>query len=38
MGGVSSGDTDLDLVEIGAMFGRLTDNHTRRMQSLGLAA
>ena len=27
-----------DLTELGAMFGRLTDAHTRRMQSLGLDA
>jgi hypothetical protein len=27
-----------DLAEIGRMFVRLTDNHTRRMQALGLAA
>jgi hypothetical protein len=27
-----------DLVEIGKMFGRLTEAHTRRMESLGLAA
>jgi hypothetical protein len=27
-----------DLVEIGKMFGRMTEAHTRRMESLGLAA
>ncbi len=27
-----------DLVEIGKMFGRLTEAHTRRMESMGLAA
>jgi len=36
---VSSGDTTpIDLAEIGRMFNRLTENHTRRMQSLGLAS
>lgn len=29
---------DLDLMKLGEMFGRLTTNHTRRMESLGLAA
>ena len=28
----------VDLAEIGRMLARLTDNHTRRMQELGLAA
>jgi len=35
---ISGGGATLDLAEIGAMFSRMTDNHTRRMQSLGLAA
>ena len=29
---------DVDLVELGRMFSRMTDNHTRRMRSLGLSA
>ena len=29
---------DIDLMEIGRMFSRMTANHTRRMQSLGLQA
>jgi len=32
------GGSTLDLAEIGRMFGRLTDSHTRRMESLGLDA
>ena len=36
VGGV--GRPSADLAEIGRMFGRLTDNHTRRMAELGLAA
>jgi hypothetical protein len=35
------GGTDrpgVDLAEIGRMLARLTDNHSRRMQELGLAA
>jgi len=27
-----------DLAEVGRMFARLTENHTRRMQALGLSA
>jgi hypothetical protein len=27
-----------DLAELGRMFARLTDDHTKRMQALGLAA
>jgi hypothetical protein len=36
VGGV--GRPSADLAEIGRMFGRLTENHTRRMAELGLAA
>ncbi|MFM7597584.1 MAG: ferritin-like fold-containing protein [Actinomycetota bacterium] len=36
MGG--SGGASMDLTAIGEMFGRLTDEHTRRMQALGLSA
>lgn len=32
------GESAIDLTQIGRMFGRLTDNHTRRMESLGLDA
>lgn len=32
------GGRSLDLTAIGQMFGRMTDEHTRRMQSLGLSA
>jgi hypothetical protein len=27
-----------DLAEVGRMFARLTENHTRRMAALGLSA
>lgn len=33
-----AGRPSADLAEIGRMFGRLTENHTRRMADLGLAA
>lgn len=36
MGG--AGGASMDLTAIGEMFGRLTDEHTRRMQALGLSA
>ncbi len=36
--GTSSGLAGFDLAEIGRMFARLTEEHTRRMQALGLSA
>jgi len=38
VGGLGSAAADVDLVELGRMFNRMTENHTRRMESLGLAA
>ena len=35
---IGSGRPGLDLVEIGRMFGRLTEAHTKRMAALGLSA
>lgn len=34
----SSGDGGMDLVELGRMFTRITEQHTKRMTTLGLAA
>jgi len=36
--GPTGGATGLDLAEVGRVFARLTEAHTRRMQSLGLQA
>ncbi len=36
--GTSSGLAGFDLAEIGRMFARLTEEHTRRMRALGLSA
>ncbi|HET8767791.1 MAG TPA: ferritin-like fold-containing protein, partial [Pedococcus sp.] len=38
VGGVGTGRPSADLAELGRMFARLTDEHTRRMGRLGLAA
>ena len=38
VGGVGSSRPSADLAELGRMFARLTDEHTRRMGRLGLAA
>ncbi|GAB3443831.1 ferritin-like domain-containing protein [Phycicoccus ginsengisoli] len=38
VGGVGSDRPSADLAELGRMFARLTDEHTRRMGRLGLAA
>jgi len=39
VGGASgAGMPGFDLAEIGRMFARLTENHTRRMQAMGLSA
>jgi hypothetical protein len=38
-GGISAdGGNDMDLVELGRMFTRITEQHSRRMAALGLAA
>jgi hypothetical protein len=34
----ASGDGGMDLVELGRMFTRITEQHTKRMAALGLAA
>jgi 3-oxoacyl-(acyl-carrier-protein) synthase len=38
VGGIGSGMTGFDLAEVGRMFARLTEEHTRRMRALGLSA
>ena len=40
VGGIGGGTTlpGFDLAEIGRMFARLTEEHTRRMRALGLSA
>ncbi len=38
IGGQVHGLPGFDLAEVGRMFARLTENHTRRMQALGLSA
>jgi len=40
VGGIGGGMTlpGFDLAEIGRMFARLTEEHTRRMRALGLSA
>jgi len=38
LGGQVQGMPGFDLAEVGRMFARLTENHTRRMQALGLSA
>ena len=38
LGGQVHGMPGFDLAEVGRMFARLTENHTRRMQALGLSA
>lgn len=39
VGGMTpAGQPAFDLAELSRMFGRLTENHTRRMQTLGLSA
>ena len=38
VGGVGTGRPSADLAELGRMFARLTDEHTRRMERLGLSA
>ncbi len=38
VGGGAAGMQGFDLAEVGRMFARLTENHTRRMRALGLSA